>query len=106
MEFEIACRSLKLLRGAHGEQRDILESPAYLLDTDEMVDARLLLTMAVLFCWDAYVVPEHGRYFVWMDDDEAADVCCKHKEDYEDLLAKFRKWGLTPEVAPTTGARI
>lgn len=101
MEFEMACRSLKLLRSAHGEQRGILESPGYLLRADEIVDARLLVTMAVLFCWDAYVVPSHGRYFVWIDDDEAADICCKNREDYEQLLAKFRNWGLSPEVAPS-----
>lgn len=43
MEFEIACRSLKLLRSAHGEQRGTLESPGYLLRGDEIVDARLLV---------------------------------------------------------------
>ena len=106
MEFEMACRALKLIRGAHGEHRGILESPAYLLQGDEIVDARLLVTWAVLFCWDAYIVPTHGRYFVWIDDDEAADVCCKHKEDYEHLLEKFRDWGLVPEVPPSTNARV
>lgn len=100
MEFEMACSSLKLLRGAHGDQRGILESPAYILRAGERVNARLLVTMAVLFCWDAYVVPAHGRYFVWIDDDDAADVCCKNTKDYEELLAKFRNWDLTPEVAP------
>jgi len=104
MAFEIACRALKLLRSAYGEHRGILESPAYLLGGDEVVDARLLVTMAVLFCWDAYVIPAHGRYFVWIDDDEAADVCCKSKEDYEHLLEKFRGWGLNPEVASVDAA--
>jgi hypothetical protein len=105
MEFEIACRSLKLLRSAHGEHRGILESPAYLLQRDEIADARLLVTMAILFCWDAYIVPAHGRYFLWIDDDEAADVCCKNKQDYEHLLSRFRDWGLVPEVAPSADAR-
>lgn len=105
MEFQIACRSLKLLRAAHGEERGILESPGYLLHADEIVDARLLVTMAVLFCWDAYVVPEHGRYSVWIDDDEAADVCCKNKEDYERLLSRFRDWDLVPEVARSNEIR-
>ena len=94
MDFEMACRALQLMRGAHGESRGILESPAYLLGADEIVDARLLVTMAVLFCWDAYIVPAHGRYFIWIDDDEAADVCCKNKEDYERLLSRFRDWDL------------
>jgi hypothetical protein len=104
MEFETACRTLKMLRAFHGETREILESPAYLLEPLDAADARLLLTMAVLFCWDAYVVPEHGRYFVWIDDDEAADVCCRNKEDYEKLLTRFRNWGLVPEVAPNNQA--
>jgi hypothetical protein len=98
-EFEVACRTLEMLRAAHGENRAILESPAYLLEPADAVDARLLLTMSVLFCWDAYVVPRHGRYFVWIDDDEAADVHCRNREDYEKLLARFRDWGLVPEVA-------
>jgi hypothetical protein len=104
--FELACRLLKLLRSAHGEHRGILESPAYLIGANEIVDARLLVTMAVLFCWDAYVVPAHGRYFFWIDDDEAADVCCKNKEDYNHQLARFTTWGLTPEIAPNTETRV
>jgi hypothetical protein len=101
MEFELACRTLEMLRVSHGENRAILESPAYLLEPADIVDARILVTMAVLFCWDAYVVPQHGRYFVWIDDDEAADVCCRNSEDYEKLLSRFRNCGLVPEVAPT-----
>jgi hypothetical protein len=104
MEFEIACRMIEMLRASHGESRPILESPAYLLTPADAVDARLLLTMAVLFCWDAYLVPQHGRYFVWIDDDQAADVCCRNNEDYEMLLARFREWGIVPEVAPNIRA--
>ena len=104
MEFELACRALKMLRASHGEDRAILESPAYLVEPRDAVDAKLLLTMSVLFCWEAYVVPQHGRYFVWIDDDEAADVCCRNREDYEKLLTRFREWGLVPEVAPHSQA--
>lgn len=99
MPFELACRALAVLRASHGESRPILESPAYLLEPGDSVDAKLLLTMAVLFNWDAYVVPQHGRYYVWIDDDDAADVCCRSKTDYEMFLARFREWGLVPETA-------
>ena len=97
MEFEIACHELKRLRTSHGETRALLDSPAYLFDEQDIVDARLLTTMAVLYLWGVYLIPQHGRYFVWIDDDEAADVCCRYREDYRELLERFRKWGLTPE---------
>jgi hypothetical protein len=100
MEFELACRAIEMLRASHCENRMILESPAYLLEPVDTVDAKLLVTMAVLFCWDAYVIPQHGRYFVWIDDDEAADVCCRNRDDYDKLLARFREWGVDPEVGP------
>jgi hypothetical protein len=96
--FDLASRVLQMVRASHGESRPILESPAYLLGATETVDAKLLVTAAVLFCWDVYIVPQHGRYFIWIDDDEAADVWCRDKADYELLLARFTGWGLVPET--------
>jgi hypothetical protein len=101
MDFELAYKMMGMLRASHAEDRPLLESPAYLLGRTDSVDARLLLTMAVLFCWDAYVVPQHGRYFIWIDDDEAADVWCKNQDDFEGLVKKFTKLGIVPEVAPS-----
>ncbi len=98
MDFDLAFRMINMLRASHGENRPILESPAYLLSEADSVDARLLLTMAILFSWDAYVVPQHGRYYIWIDDDEAADVWCRNREDFEGLVAKFTKLGVVPEV--------
>ena len=94
LAFDIAVRLLEIFRAAHGEKRPILESPAYLFEPSEGVDARALVTMAVLFSWDAYIVPEHGRYYVWIDDDEFMDVCCRRREDFEELKTRFSEWGV------------
>jgi hypothetical protein len=99
-DFDLALRLLKLLRASHQETRPILESPGYLLREADAVDARMLLTMAMLFSWDCYVVPQHGRFFIWIDDDEAADVWCRNRDDYDGLTARFRKFGLAPEEVP------
>jgi hypothetical protein len=99
-EFDLAVRLLELLRASHQEIRPILESPAYSLTGADSVDARMLLTMAMLFSWDCYVVPQHGRYFIWIDDDEAADIWCKNREDYDRIATRFREFGVIPEEAP------
>ena len=100
LDFELASRMLGLLRDTHDEKRAPLDSPAYVLSRGDSVDARMLVTMALLFSWDCYIVPQHGRFFVWIDDDEAADVWCKTREDYGSLVAKFKKFGIVPEEAP------
>ena len=64
----------------------------------------MLLTMAILFSWDCYVVPQHGRYFIWIDDDDAADVRCRNRQDYDALVARFTHFGVIPEEAPGIGA--
>jgi hypothetical protein len=106
MDFELACRMTELLRKSHGENRTLLDSPAYLLGQADSVDARMLLTMAVLFSWDAFVIPRHGRYFVWIDDDEAADVWCRERDDYESLVTKFTKLGILPEPAADSDDKV
>jgi hypothetical protein len=104
LNFELACGMLGILRASHGENRGLLESPAYLLSGDDSVEARMLLTMAILFSWDCYVVPQHGRYFIWIDDDDAADVRCRNRQDYDALVARFTHFGVIPEEAPGIGA--
>jgi hypothetical protein len=95
--FSLGCRTIELLRIAHGEHRPILETPAYLFDPAEAVDACVLATMALLFSWSAYMVPLHGRYFIYIDDDEVTNVFCRNKEDYDYLKDKLQRmlkaWG-------------
>ena len=104
LNFELACRMLDILRTSHGENRTLLDSPAYLLSHCDSVEARMLVTMAVLFSWDCYVVPQHGRYFIWIDDDDAADVWCQNRQDYDVLVTRFKQFGVIPEEAPELGA--
>jgi|SRR5579859_871612 len=99
--FNLACRMITMLRAVHGETRPILESPAYLFESSEGDDARMLASMAVLFSWNVYLVPQHGRYFVWIDDDEFTDVWCRTEKDYNRLLAQFEEWN--PSKIETEG---
>ncbi|HLJ88650.1 MAG TPA: hypothetical protein VKZ53_17655 [Candidatus Angelobacter sp.] len=90
--FNLANRMIAMMREVHGETRPILESPAYLLESSDGDDAHLLVTMAFLFSWGAYLVPHHGRYFVWFDDDEFTTVLCRNQEDYNRLMVQFEEW--------------
>jgi len=95
LAFDIGCRMLSLLRESHGDHRMILESPGYLfdcVDRKEPVDARLLVTMTVLFSWDAYLVPQHGKYFIRIDDDEFVDVLFNEKQHCDMMMEKFKEW--------------
>jgi hypothetical protein len=91
--FNLGCLMIELFRTAHGEQRPILETPAYVFGSGEDNDACMIATMALLFSWSAYFVPQHGRYFIALDDDNFVNVRCRNKEDYVFLKTRFSQWG-------------
>jgi hypothetical protein len=94
LAFEIAIWLFKLFRMEQADNRPILETPGYLFEAGEGVDAQAFTTMAVLFSWGAYILPQNGTYFVWIDDDEFADIGCMNKQDFEQLKARFSEWGV------------
>lgn len=93
LSFNLGCRMIELFREAYGENRPILETPAYLFSPGEDNDALLATTMALLFSWSAYFVPQHGRYFIALDDDGFATVYCSAKEDHAFLKGRIFRLG-------------
>ncbi len=90
--FAVAHRMITMLRAAHGETRPVLESPAYLFESSETLDAQMLAIIATLFIWSVYLVPQHGRHFVYFDSQEFVDVWCKNEKDYDTMMNRFKQW--------------
>jgi hypothetical protein len=57
-------------RSARGERNPLIDTPAHLFGETEAADAQTLLTIAIVFGWDCYVIPEHGKYYALTSHDE------------------------------------
>jgi hypothetical protein len=86
----------ELLRATHGEHRPLIETPAHLFESDEVVEAQILLVLAILMSWDAYLVPDHGEFFVFNSHHEYIDVISKNLEIHERLLMHLKNWEPRP----------
>lgn len=58
------------IRMSYGETRPLIDSPAHLFDRTEIQDATSLMTIAVLFLWDSYVVTPALRRLLYFSHDE------------------------------------
>ena len=67
-------------------------------DTTEVVDQRVALIVPMLFQWDAYLVPEHGRYFVFLSHDEYVNVVAKTEDELDRLFEELHAWNPTKKV--------
>jgi hypothetical protein len=79
-------------RENRGELKPLIETPAHLFGCDELVDAQALLTLAVVFGWDCYVIPEHGNYYAFTSHDEYLQVVAATSDDYGVLKRDFEQW--------------
>lgn len=60
----------KELRARHGDERPLLEAPGHLLSADERGLARGLFRLAILFGWDALLVPDPATVVASTSHDE------------------------------------
>lgn len=61
-------------RRSYDETRDIAHAPAHLLPSDEYEDGLSILTLAVLFLWDCYVLRASGDGFLFFSHDEYGSI--------------------------------
>lgn len=57
------------LRLSYGEKRLLIEIPAHLVSKNEYEDGLSILTLAVLFLWDCYVLTKDGKFLFYSHDE-------------------------------------
>ena len=79
-------------RSARGERNPLIDTPAHLFGETEAADAQTLLTIAIVFGWDCYVVPEHGKYYALTSHDEYLEVVCQSTALHERFKEELEHW--------------
>jgi hypothetical protein len=57
-------------RMSYGETRPLIEAPGHLFKDTEIEDAISMVTIAVLFLWDCFVVTPERKKLLWFSHDE------------------------------------
>jgi hypothetical protein len=79
-------------RSAHGETKLLMETPAHLFNESEAADAQTLLTIAIVFGWDCYVIPQHGKYYAFSSHDEYLRVVSSSHATHEGFKGELERW--------------
>ncbi len=89
----------RLLSDPQGSAR-FPDTRGQVFDTTEVVDQRVALIVPMLFQWDAYLVPDHGRYVVFVSHDEYVDVVAKTADELDRLFQELHAWNPTKKASP------
>ena len=57
-------------RQSYGENRLLIDIPVHVISKDEFEDGLSIITLAVLFLWDCYVLSKAGEKFLFYSHDE------------------------------------
>ena len=79
-------------RSARGERNPLIDTPAHLFGETEAADAQTLLTIAIVFGWDCYVIPEHGKYYALTSHDEYLEVVCQSTALHQRFKEELEHW--------------
>jgi hypothetical protein len=85
-------------RSARGERNLLIDSPARLLGETEAADAQTLLTIAIVFGWDCYVIPKHGRYYALTSHDEYLEVVSHSIAIHQRFKGELERWHAAERV--------
>lgn len=85
-------------RSARGERNLLSETPAHLFGENEAADAQTLLTIAIVFGWDCYVIPEHGNYYALASHDEYLEVVSRSTAIHQRFKEELERWGAAERV--------
>lgn len=83
---------VKQMRLAEGESEPLEKRPGHLFGPDEVFEMHSYFVIAMLFGWDAFVVPENGDYFIFVSHDGVAEVVGRTAEKAEELRQRVRDW--------------
>ena len=88
----VAKSLVESFRSARGERNLLIETPAHLFGETEAADAQTLLTIAIVFGWDCYVIPKHGKYYALTSHDEYLVVVSSSTASHQHFKGKLERW--------------
>lgn len=94
----VAKSLVECFRSTRGERNLLIETPAHLFGETEAADAQTLLTIAIVFGWDCYVIPEHGKYYALTSHDEYLEVVSSSNAVHEHFTGELERWHATERV--------
>jgi len=94
----VAKSLFECFRFAHGEQSLLIDTPGHLFGETESVDAQTLLTIAIVFGWDCYVIPEHGRYYALTSHDEYLEIVSSSAAVHHRFKGELEHWHAAERV--------
>lgn len=95
-------RMLELVRGglASGRAPSLHEGPGHLFTPQEFVDAHTLLTVPLLYQWDAYVVPVSARCVAFASHDAYVRITGCTAAILSRITGRFLAANWAPEACP------
>jgi hypothetical protein len=88
----VAKSLVECFRSARGETGLLINTPAHLFDETEAADAQTLFTIAIVFGWDCYVIPEHGKYYALSSHDEYLQVVSSSSAIHKRFERELEQW--------------
>lgn len=86
------------LRSGSKASAEVRARPGHLLGPRELVEAQALISLPLLFQWDAYFVPASGTYFAFASHHGNVDLVSEDQATGTDLLGRFRRGQLSPTI--------
>jgi hypothetical protein len=88
----VATSLANCFRSTRGERNLLIDRPAHLFDETEAADAQTLLTIAIVFGWDCYVIPKHGSYYALTSHDEYIEVVSGSTAIHQQFKGQLERW--------------
>jgi hypothetical protein len=85
-------------RSARGKQNLLIDRPAHLFGETEAADAQTPLTIAIVFGWDCYVIPEHGKCYALTGHDEYLEVASNSTAIHQGFKGELERWNAAARV--------
>jgi len=79
-------------RSSRGETAPLIETPAHLFGSSKACDAQALLTIAIVFGWDCYVIPENASYYAFTSNDGYLEVVSDSAETHASFKTRLDGW--------------
>jgi hypothetical protein len=88
----VAKSLVESFRSDRGDRNLLIETPAHLFGDTEATDAQTLLTIAIVFGWDCYVIPEHAKYYAVTSHDEYLEVASNSTAIHQRFKGELERW--------------
>jgi len=88
----VASSLVGAFRSSRGEFAPLIEKPAHLFGSTDATDAQTLLTIAIVFGWDCYIIPENATYYAFTSHDEYLEVVCSNTETHAFFKTRLDGW--------------